>query len=124
MTTPTPNERDKHWAGEAADLASQEPEKGWEPMFAHLFASYRQEIEAEKDKRISTLEAALEKAEKALEDLLHHGATVPNHQTGEPEQYQSNPELALEALAAIAEALHPTSPQPTSGDSTAPAAAD
>lgn len=51
--------------------------------------------------RIATLEQALSEAEYALKDLLNHGTPVPHPYTGEPEPYQSNPELAEQALASI-----------------------
>lgn len=56
-------------------------------------------------KERDALKSALKVAKVALEELLNHGTPIPNHITGEPEPYQSNPQIALDAMAIIQSAL-------------------
>ena len=62
-------------------------------------------IAAHVQEQLTTTQTALRMAVEALEDLLNHGASVANPTTGEQEQYQSNPQIAEDAIAAARAAL-------------------
>lgn len=111
MTTPTPNEREVSDAHAIMRVPRSENE------VASFLASYRQQIEAEKDKRISTLEGALGKAEKLMHEIYCASGEFREIYIGKFTHPLS------ETLVAIAEVLHPTSPPSTSTSSTDSAAA-
>lgn len=140
MTTPTPNARDAQIASQIAAWHTSDGRSYADPIT--IIASYRQEIEARKEceidnmhrafndaveqrdanrRRISTLQSALEKAVEAL--TTGHTSNCSIQSPDEPFCDCGYGQFYEEALAAIREALLPTSPPSTSNPPSDPAAA-